>query len=182
MKIFFDTEFTGLHKGTTPISIGMVSEDGKTFYAEFTDYDKSQVDPWIQNNVIDNLKFNSKAKEWFEFEFDEARVNYNFKIKSHTDQIKCHLKQWLSQFDKIELWNDCLSYDWVLLADLLGGIEGVTPEDNYYYSHSLCSLDVIMEITDNDYKIMWNEDYGKGHNSLYDAIKIKECYDKTMKL
>jgi DNA polymerase III epsilon subunit-like protein len=32
-KIFFDTEFTGLHQKTTLISIGLVSECGKTFYA-----------------------------------------------------------------------------------------------------------------------------------------------------
>ena len=54
-KIFFDTEFTGLHQNTTLISIGLVSECGKTFYAEFTDYDQKQVDEWIKNNVIANL-------------------------------------------------------------------------------------------------------------------------------
>lgn len=54
-KVFLDTEFTGLHKNTTLISIGLVSECGKTFYAEFTDYDRSQVDEWIQTNVINNL-------------------------------------------------------------------------------------------------------------------------------
>lgn len=37
MKIFFDTEFTGLHKDTTLISLGMISEDGRRFYAEFND-------------------------------------------------------------------------------------------------------------------------------------------------
>ena len=42
MKVWFDTEFTGLHKNTTLISIGLVTENGKTFYAEFTDYDESQ--------------------------------------------------------------------------------------------------------------------------------------------
>ena len=31
MKIFFDTEFTGLHKNTTLISIGLVTEEGKHF-------------------------------------------------------------------------------------------------------------------------------------------------------
>lgn len=51
MKLFFDTEFTGLHKDTTLISLGMVDEDGRTFYAEFNDYDKSQCDEWIQKNV-----------------------------------------------------------------------------------------------------------------------------------
>jgi len=44
MKIFFDTEFTGLHQNTTLISIGLVTEQEHSFYAEFDDYDKSQVD------------------------------------------------------------------------------------------------------------------------------------------
>ena len=57
-KIFFDTEFTGLHQNTTLVSIGLISEDGKTFYAEITDYDKSQVDKWLQENVIDKLILN----------------------------------------------------------------------------------------------------------------------------
>ena len=56
MKVFFDTEFTGLHQNTTLISIGMVAEDGQaSFYAEFTDYDQSQIDDWLQSNVVDKL-------------------------------------------------------------------------------------------------------------------------------
>ena len=44
MKIFFDTEFTGLHQGTTLISIGMIAEDGRELYCELNDYDKTQID------------------------------------------------------------------------------------------------------------------------------------------
>ena len=43
MKIFFDTEFTGLHKNTTLVSIGMVAENGHTFYAELNDYNHNQI-------------------------------------------------------------------------------------------------------------------------------------------
>ncbi|MEI6579670.1 MAG: hypothetical protein WCN92_09440, partial [Eubacteriales bacterium] len=57
MKAFFDCEFSGLHAGTTLISIGLMSEDNKMFYAEFNDYDKTQVDGWIQEHVINNLLF-----------------------------------------------------------------------------------------------------------------------------
>ena len=56
MKIFFDTEFTGLHKNTTLISIGLVDENDRTFYGEFLGYDGNQVDDWIKENVINNLK------------------------------------------------------------------------------------------------------------------------------
>lgn len=55
MRIFFDMEFTGLHQRTSLISIGCVSEDGQHFYAELDDFDLSQVDDWIQENVIDHL-------------------------------------------------------------------------------------------------------------------------------
>lgn len=61
MNIYFDMEFTGLHQNTTPISIGLISECGKySFYAEFTDFNQSQCDDWINKNVIDNLEYNDK--------------------------------------------------------------------------------------------------------------------------
>ena len=56
MNIFFDTEFTGLNQNTTLISIGLVDENGDTFYAELTDYDETQCDDWIKTNVLGNLK------------------------------------------------------------------------------------------------------------------------------
>ena len=39
MKLFFDTEFSGLRKDTELLSIGIVSDTGEAFYAEITDYD-----------------------------------------------------------------------------------------------------------------------------------------------
>lgn len=56
-KLFFDTEFTGLHQNTTLISIGIVSEHGHKFYAELNDYDQSQVNDWLRENVINKLQF-----------------------------------------------------------------------------------------------------------------------------
>ena len=48
-KVFMDCEFTGLHQKTTLVSIGLISDCEKTFYAELTDYDKTQIDEWLQN-------------------------------------------------------------------------------------------------------------------------------------
>lgn len=55
MLLFFDTEFTGLRKDTTLISLGIVSDDGRKFYAECCDYDRNQCDDWVLENVISNL-------------------------------------------------------------------------------------------------------------------------------
>ena len=55
LKIFFDTEFTGLRQDTTLISIGMISENGRQFYAELTDYNEKLCDDWIKENVLEHL-------------------------------------------------------------------------------------------------------------------------------
>lgn len=54
MKVFFDTEFTGLQKDTNLISIGFVDENDNELYLEIKDTDVSQVDNWIKENVLDN--------------------------------------------------------------------------------------------------------------------------------
>lgn len=37
MRVFLDTEFTGLHQDTTLISIGLIAENGKTFYGQISE-------------------------------------------------------------------------------------------------------------------------------------------------
>ena len=61
MKIFFDTEFTGLHKDTSLISIGLVDEDGKTFYAEFLDY---TCDSGLLKDISGFVVGSYKAHRW----------------------------------------------------------------------------------------------------------------------
>lgn len=55
MNLYFDCEMSGLHKDTTLISIGIVAENGEKFYTEFSTYDTSQCNEWIEENVIKNL-------------------------------------------------------------------------------------------------------------------------------
>ena len=112
MKIFFDTEFTGLRKDTTIVSIGMVTEDGKQFYAEFTDYDSKQCDDWIQANVLEHtLQKNWKKRESVYVE--------NYHLGTKVDIGKT-LENWLAQFDQVEFISDVCHYDMVLLIDLFG--------------------------------------------------------------
>lgn len=53
MKIFFDTEFTGLTSDPRLMSIGMVSEHGQELYIELTDgWTDAMCSPWVQRNVM----------------------------------------------------------------------------------------------------------------------------------
>lgn len=177
MKIYFDTEFTGLHQFTTLISIGIISDNNKTFYAEFNDYDKNQIDEWLNDNIIFNLKFNNIDKYYGEY---KSSTGFDIEMKGNSKDIKEELINWLNQFNEtIEIWSDCLSYDWVLFNNLFGTALDI-PENIYYIPFDICTLFKINDI-DPDIsreEFIKNSIKGDKHNSLYDAKVIKECYNK----
>ena len=184
MKIFFDTEFTGLHKNTTLISIGLVDENNRLFYAEFTDYDKSQCDDWIKEHVIDNLLYKHFDKEG---EPNTIGIFGNkYYAKGDKRYIKNQLEEWLLPYDKVELVSDVCHYDMVLFIDIFGTawdlprcINPACHDINqdiarYYELTETEAFDYSREqILDNcDIKIE-----GYKHNALYDAQVIKEIYN-----
>jgi len=174
MRIFFDTEFTGLHQKTTLISIGLVSDDGKTFYAELRDYDNSQVDEWIQTNVINNTSY---LKEFGNM--DEATKCYDTVYMPISDKkhLAEDLKEWLSQFDTVEMWSDCLAYDWVLFNDIFGHAFNI-PKNVYYIPFDICTLMKIKGIDPDINREEYAQINGNKHNALHDAKVIKACYEK----
>ena len=174
-KVFFDTEFTGLRQDTSLISIGLISECGKTFYAELTDYDKSQIDAWLQANVIDNLYLTENDVK--------KSTGNNRLIKSDKSIMKMSLNNWLSQFKEVEMWSDCLAYDWVLFNNIFGTAFDI-PKNVYYIPFDLSTLFKIKNV-DPDIsreEFINNSVQGDKHNALYDAKVIKECYNKLITL
>lgn len=185
-KIFFDEEFTGLIRTTTPISLGMISEDGKTFYAEFNDYNTFQVDDWIRANVIEKLKFNNKLGFYCNNDINK------FEVFGNIMAIRYQLLNWLKQFkDKnIQFYADVCHYDFVLLIDILAGSALELPSNisaschdinqdiaNYYNISDKDAFDKSREEIISDIKLPENK-----HNSLYDAIVAKEIYNKIKPL
>ncbi len=180
-KIFLDTEFTGLHKNTTLISIGLVSKCGKTFYAEMIDYDYMQLNPWIRENVISNLTNQSMLDN--SYTVSEGNMN----CKCDKKWLQSYLKHWLLQFKDVEIWSDCLAYDWVLFCDIFGGAFDI-PESIYYIPFDICTsfkeLGIDPDISREefvDYSVQVDtvEHWGANvkHNALWDAYVIRECYN-----
>lgn len=54
-KYFLDWEFDDEHGQLEPISIGIVCEDGRTYYAVNSDYNEEHTSPWLKQNVIPYL-------------------------------------------------------------------------------------------------------------------------------
>lgn len=181
MKIFFDTEFTGLHQNTTLISIGMVSEDGKKFYAELSDYDKSQVDEWINKNVLAHRWCHTNRTDW------DVPSYYYY---GNSKQIASELRKYLSRFDKVELVSDCAHYDMMLFINLFGTAfdipDNVCPacydvnQDiaKFHEVDGHTAFDINREEILKNNNIVIN---GEKHNALYDAEVIKALYEIVSK-
>jgi len=196
--IFFDTEFTGLHQETTLISIGLVADD-RTFYAELNDYDEEQLDLWLLEHVISNLKFDPPIEGQQEHSMVTRSQNnpignniyqgYSIELRCDTQGLKEALTRWLSQFDNVELWSDCLAYDWVLFNQIWGHAFNI-PENISYIPYDICTLFKIRgidaDINREEFGLTslssWTPDPSQWekHNALWDARVIKACYQKLV--
>lgn len=206
IPIFYDAEFTGLHKNTTPISIGLTTNEGCYFYAEFTDYDQAQVDDWIRDNVISNLIFNDNEDD--RYVYKETFFNhgvylpiYNIEIKAETEVIKLELLKWLEAISnnednkKLQFCADCYAYDWVILNDLIGTNGSALKVPSYInYIPIDLSTALFMKWIDPDISreefigdsgvktILESNPFSKWksvnpkHNCLWDAYVCKMCF------
>lgn len=188
MKIFFDAEFTGLHKNTTLISIGLISENGHTFYAEFNDYDRNQINNWLQQNVIQNLIMQEPKQDEDEY-YVKSRFlpdvslteQFNIQMRGNKNEIKIELMKWIAQFNQqVMMWGDCLSYDWVLFNDLFGYALKL-PSCFFYIPFDICTLFKIKGIDPDISREQFSGMDAKKHNALEDAKVIKACYENLIK-
>lgn len=184
MRLFFDTEFTGLHKGTTLVSIGIVAENGQRFYAEFSDYDESQCDDWIKENVLNHTIL--AGNDTLAARLGEDS-NATVILGSKSD-IRYELGEWLKQFDGVQFVSDVNHYDFVLLIDIFGTAfdlpgnvsaachdinqdiarhYGISEKEAFDKSRE----DIVSELCGQQIE-------GEKHNSLYDAEVIKSIYSE----
>lgn len=184
-KIFIDTEFTGLHKQSTLISLALVAESGEAFYAEFNDYDKGQLNEWLTTNVIDKLVLQP----------GDCFNNYAaYNIYDNRHNIAQAILKWIAQFgdkeNSIQIWGDCPAWDWVLFNDLFGYDKHYIPRlprQIHYIPMDLAVLACLkgLEPDFNRFQfvkeLLPNADIDKQHNALVDARVLQLCYNKIMK-
>ncbi|MBK9302256.1 MAG: 3'-5' exoribonuclease [Bacteroidetes bacterium] len=132
MYLFLDTEFTGLHQHTSLISIAMVCDNGLEFYAEFTDYNEQDINPWIEENVLRKLIHGNTES------FITEKTTYVYGNKS---EIRAALTDWLHSLEHtpIIVWADVLTYDWILFCELFGGAMHI-PQCLFYTPMDISTL------------------------------------------
>lgn len=102
-RYFYDTEFIEDGRTIDLISIGVVDEAGREFYAVSTEFDPGKAIPWVRRNVLDQLP-SPADRAW------RSRA-----------EIRDDLLAFLTgPAERIELWAWFASYDHVALAQLWG--------------------------------------------------------------
>ncbi len=119
MRYFFDCEF--IEDGLTIelVSIGVVGEDGREFYAVSTEFDPDKAIPWVRANVLSQLP-SPADRRWMS-----------------RREIRDRLLEFLLDGPgQIELWAWVAAYDHVVLAQLWGGMRAL-PREIPRFTHEL---------------------------------------------
>ena len=193
MNYFFDTEFIETNESVHLLSIGIVCEDGRTFYAENTAVDKRLADEWVTENVVNKLNAFKLHNSHKLTSFINIEKTY-LEVKGDYNYIKQQLVLWLDEDPTFYAYY--ASYDWVCFCKLFGRmidvpkkykwysrdlkqmldekVESLESNDQFHYKISHCTtleekLNVIKEL--NDYPTQDN-----AHNALDDAQWNQKLY------
>ena len=196
MKLFFDTEFTGLHKNTTLISVGIVAEDGRRFYGVLNDFDRTQCTKWIKKNVLKGVVEDLLCipVSLIEDIGEDGKYRDFWIVSGNKRLVSIHLNRWLNWiggYDSIQFVSDVCHYDFVLLIDLItnggtafdlpGNISPVCHDMNqdiarFYKVTDAEAFDMDREQIMND---LCGQDYivnGNKHDAMYDAEVIRAIW------
>ncbi|AVZ39148.1 MULTISPECIES: polyadenylate-specific 3'-exoribonuclease AS [unclassified Dietzia] len=105
MRYFYDCEF--IEDGTTIdlVSVGVVAEDGREFYAVSTEFDPAKAGPWVRRNVLPKLP-NPSSAAWR----SRAAIRdelYDFVTAPASGPVE--LWAWIGAYDHVavcQLWGD----------------------------------------------------------------------------
>ena len=117
MKYYIDTEFAEKPNTIDLISIGIVCEDGREFYAESADFETNLANDWVKENVLPHLWSRQKDKTEYNGWFRDGGSGGLLETKHIGYQIKKFIGD-----DIPEFWGYYADYDWVVFCWLFGSM------------------------------------------------------------
>ncbi len=129
MKYFLDTEFIeGFHKPLFGkrrhfidlISIGIVAEDGRFYYAQSNEYDPKDADMWVQEHVIQKLYGTEDYPELWKTNAQIVQEVFEFCTGDTLTLEKAKYYEVDYESKNIEFYAYYADYDWVLFCSLFG--------------------------------------------------------------
>ncbi|GIF37698.1 3'-5' exoribonuclease [Actinoplanes xinjiangensis] len=114
-RYFYDCEFIEDGRIVDLVSIGVVDEFGREFYAVSTEFDDTRAVPWVRRNVLDKLPSPSD-KAWRSRE------------RIRDDLYEFLIEPIRGRGEQMELWAWYAAYDHVALAQLWGAMPALPRE------------------------------------------------------
>ena len=111
MRYFIDTEFyeRGPKHPVELISVAIVAEDGREFYACNRDFNERKASAWLKENVLPHLPpkphamFPYQGKAWMRF-----------------SNIAPAIREFIADDPRPEFWGYYCDYDWVVFCQIFG--------------------------------------------------------------
>lgn len=176
MKYFLDTEFieSSERKTIDLISIGIIAEDGREYYAISKEFDASTASEWVVENVLNKLPPRPETLNSTEV---SLRQRYESKAWKSRKKIKQELLDFIvSDKNEIEFWAGWADYDWVVFCWIFGRMIDL-PDGYPFYCN-----DVIQWMNQLGLKREFLPSKPKdAHNALADAKWVKQAYDTLKK-
>jgi len=118
MKYFIDTEFAERPCSIELISLAIVAEDGREFYAESSDFQDDMANEWVRSNVLSQLwsRQSDKLESFNHLASDDGYGGFMDRVS-----IAISVRSFIGD-DKPEFWGYYCDYDWVAFSWLFGSM------------------------------------------------------------
>lgn len=104
MRYFYDTEFIEDGRTIDLVSIGIVAEDGREYYAVSTEFNSARANSWVRDNVLNQLPSPS-SEVWR----NRARIRRDVVDFVNAGKGRPELWAWVGAYDHVvlaQLWGD----------------------------------------------------------------------------
>lgn len=117
MRYFLDTEFAERPCSIDLISIAIVAEDGREFYAESSDFEDRMANEWVLRHVIPQLWSRQADKSKFNAWIRDGGTGGLMSREAIAKEVRIFIGD-----DKPEFWGYYCDYDWVVFCWLFGSM------------------------------------------------------------
>ena len=187
MRVFYDTEFLEDGKTIMPISIGMVAEDGREFYAVFEEildcgepHQRICTHGWLMENVVPHLPLRTTQQypEGYRLVGNSNTANFwldtdSLEVMPRT-MVRKHVKAFLDAIPNVELWAWYGAYDHVMLAQLFGAMAD-RPASMPMWTNDVRQLQLQCGVSDGTLEAEVRR-VGDAHHALFDAMWTRSAH------
>lgn len=179
MKYFLDTEFIERPNKIDLISIGLVAEDGREYYAVHTECDCIDADEWVLKNVLEKMPEYNKGYHDLRSGGGDPSKYGKRTVADIREDLYFFLGQRNNVAEKCEFYGYYSAYDWVVFCWIFGKMISL-PKGFPMYCRDLKQMMDMYNLSA-EWKSAVCPDPEEEHNALVDAKWNKSLFEAIEK-